>query len=147
MPKRITVAPHLPPLGTGGSLRQAKDPVERSHYQIIWLLAQGKPSEQVASVTGYSRIWIYELVRGITELDLKCWETYVIKTQVVPHCLMMCNKRTREQALQGLAPDGGQWTWAESSRGSERVNWSAHCSATGVGVSQADAHATVGTSA
>jgi hypothetical protein len=25
--------------------RQAKDSVERSHYQIIWLLAQGKRTE------------------------------------------------------------------------------------------------------
>jgi transposase len=42
--------------------------VERSHYQIIWLLAQGKPTEEVATVTGYSRTWIYELVRGYNQV-------------------------------------------------------------------------------
>jgi transposase len=38
--------------------------VYRSHYQIIWLLAQGRKSEDVATLTSYSRLWIYELVRS-----------------------------------------------------------------------------------
>jgi len=59
MPKRIIIAPHLSVEELEHRYRQAKDPVERSHYQIIWLLAQGKLSQEVASVTGYSRIWIY----------------------------------------------------------------------------------------
>jgi hypothetical protein len=54
MPKRITITPHLPVEELERRYRQAKDPIERSHYQIIWLLAQGKPSEEVAAVTGYS---------------------------------------------------------------------------------------------
>lgn len=68
MPKRITIAPRLPIEELEHRYRQAKDPVERSHYQIIWLLAQGRPTEEVASVTGYSRIWIYELVGGFAKM-------------------------------------------------------------------------------
>ena len=52
MPKRITIAPHLPIEELEQRYRQAKDPVERSHYQIIWLLAQGKCSQEVATVMG-----------------------------------------------------------------------------------------------
>jgi hypothetical protein len=40
---------------------QSKDPIQRSHYQILWLLAQGKTTQEVAAVKGYSRSWIYEL--------------------------------------------------------------------------------------
>jgi transposase len=32
--------------------RTTKDPVARSHWQMVWLLAQGLPSERVAVVTG-----------------------------------------------------------------------------------------------
>ncbi len=35
--------------------RQAKDPLERSHYQVIWLLASGRSSREVSEITGYSR--------------------------------------------------------------------------------------------
>ena len=64
MPKRITIEPHLSLDELETCYRRAKDPVERSHYQIIWLLATGRPTEEVAAVTGYSRNWIYELVWG-----------------------------------------------------------------------------------
>ena len=42
MPKRIQIAQHLPIEELEQRYRQAKDGVERSHYQIIWLLAQGR---------------------------------------------------------------------------------------------------------
>jgi len=64
MPKRITIAPHLSQEELESRYRQAKDPIERSHYQIIWLLACGRPTEEVAAITSYSRHWIYELVWG-----------------------------------------------------------------------------------
>jgi len=52
MPKRITIAPHLSQEELESRYRHAKDPVERSHYQIIWLLACGRPTEEVAAITG-----------------------------------------------------------------------------------------------
>jgi plasmid replication initiation protein len=35
--------------------RKAKDPVERSHHQIVWLLSEGRTTEEVCQVTGYSQ--------------------------------------------------------------------------------------------
>jgi hypothetical protein len=64
MPKRITIEPHLSPEELQTRYRQASEAVERSHYQIIWLLASGKSPREVAEVTGYNRQWIYELVWG-----------------------------------------------------------------------------------
>lgn len=67
--------------------RQAKDPIERSHYQIIWLLATGRPTEEVADVTGYSRNWIYELVWGYNRLSSRfALETPGIRIKGVSHC-------------------------------------------------------------
>ncbi|MBE9140337.1 helix-turn-helix domain-containing protein [Nodosilinea sp. LEGE 07088] len=42
----------------------AKSGIERGHYQLIWLLQLGKRTAEVSEVTGYSRAWIYEVVRS-----------------------------------------------------------------------------------
>jgi transposase len=70
MPKRIQITPHLSVKELEQRYRQSTDGIERSHYQIIWLLAQGHRTEEVAQVTGYSRSWIYELVWGYNQLGL-----------------------------------------------------------------------------
>lgn len=68
MPKRIQIAPHLSVDELEQRYRQAQDGVESRHYQIIWLLAQGKRTEEVAEVTGYRRSWMYELVWGYNRI-------------------------------------------------------------------------------
>ena len=55
MPKRLTIQPHLSLGELETRYRQANAPIERSHYQIIWLFYSGRPMEEVADVTGYSR--------------------------------------------------------------------------------------------
>lgn len=63
MPRRLRIIDHLSVEELGDRYRHSSDVVERGHYQIIWLLAQGRPTPEVASVTGYSRDWVYKLVR------------------------------------------------------------------------------------
>src|SRR5215472_17180116 len=43
--------------------RASSEGVERSQWHIIWLLAQGKVSEEVEAVTGYGVQWIRTLAR------------------------------------------------------------------------------------
>ena len=57
MNKPITVKAHLSIEAIETRYRKAKDPVERSHWHIIWLLAQGKTTKEVAEVSGYCPIW------------------------------------------------------------------------------------------
>ena len=52
MPRRITIASHLSLEELERRYRQAKEPVSRSHYQIIWLLASGRRTEDVAALPG-----------------------------------------------------------------------------------------------
>lgn len=88
MPKRITITPHLSVDDLAQRYRQAKSPIERSHYQIIWLLAQGKHSEEVVEVTGYSRNWIYELVRDYnangSHSSLRYWSYRITREEWQP---------------------------------------------------------------
>ena len=55
MPRQVQIQPHLSVEELEQRYRQASDGVERSHYQIIWLLAKGRRSSEVAQITGYSR--------------------------------------------------------------------------------------------
>jgi len=63
MPKYVHVAAHLDLDELEQCYRKASDPVERSHLQIIWLLARGKRVREVAEVTGYCANWIRILTR------------------------------------------------------------------------------------
>jgi transposase len=47
--------------------RKAKDPVERSHLQIVWLLSEGTRTEEVSEVTGYSPGWVRKIARRYNE--------------------------------------------------------------------------------
>jgi transposase len=58
MKKPLTVKTHLSIEEVEARYRQARDPVERSQWQIIWLLAQGKTTKTIREVTGYCLAWI-----------------------------------------------------------------------------------------
>jgi transposase len=63
MPKTIKLEPHLGSKELENRYREARDPVARSHYQIVWLIAQGRTTAEVMEVTRYSRGWIQQLAR------------------------------------------------------------------------------------
>jgi hypothetical protein len=60
MQKRVAVTPHLSLDEIERPYRTAKVPVARSHWQIIWLCAQGssKPTRHIVEYTGYGPSWI-----------------------------------------------------------------------------------------
>ena len=57
----LTVPAHLPLDEVERRYRRARDPVLRSHWQIVWLLARGTATAEVARVTGYSPNWVREV--------------------------------------------------------------------------------------
>jgi transposase len=54
---------HLSTAELGQRHRAARQPIERSHLQIVWLLSQGRSEREVAAATGYGQRWITEIVR------------------------------------------------------------------------------------
>ena len=61
--RRIKLAAHLSEEEIEARYRGASDGVGRSQWHIVWLLAQGMPSREVAAVTGYGLDWIRALAR------------------------------------------------------------------------------------
>ncbi len=45
MPKRLELSPHASTQELERRYRKAKDPVERSHHQIVWLLSGGRTTK------------------------------------------------------------------------------------------------------
>lgn len=70
MPKRLTLNPHLSCDTLEQRYRQEQDPVGRTHYQILWLLAKGQTTKQVAEVTGYSLRWIRVIAKRYNDLGI-----------------------------------------------------------------------------
>jgi transposase len=63
MARKLTIAPHLPIEELQRRYRAAEDPVARSHWQILWLLAQGLSTAEVARVTSYGVGWVQGVAR------------------------------------------------------------------------------------
>jgi len=109
MPKRIQIQPHLSLEELEARYWNSKDVVEHSHYQIIWLLVQGKTTAEVAEVTGYTEHWVRVIVQrynahGPTGLKDRRHDN------PGPDSLLNAQQQAQlEEALQGPAPHGGLW--------------------------------------
>jgi hypothetical protein len=61
MARRIHLQPHLRVAELERRYRTAKEPNERTWWQILWLLAQGRTATELATVTGYRAYWIGQI--------------------------------------------------------------------------------------
>ncbi len=121
MPKRVSIEPKLTLAELEARYRKARDGVERSQWQIVWLLAQGKTTGEVARITGYTVSWIREIARRYNQSrtvgDMRH------NNPGVKALLSTEQQLELWQALQGEAPDGGLWNsrkvaqWIEENTG------------------------------
>src|SRR5258706_16294894 len=63
MARHIHLQPHLSVDELERRYRAAKEPNERTWWQILWLLSQGHTAVAVSAVTGYSAYWIGQLAK------------------------------------------------------------------------------------
>ena len=65
---RLVIEPHLSIAELDSNYRTPTDPIERTRYQIVWLLARGFMTEEVASVTRYHRDRIRKIARVYNQI-------------------------------------------------------------------------------
>jgi transposase len=132
MAKAIKLQAHLDTAELARRYRAARDPVERSHYQLIWLLAQGKTTSEVMAATGYSRGWVQEIARRYNQQGPSGLGDRRHHNPGGPPLLDEAGCEGLRAALAGTAPDGGLWSgpkvaaWIADQLGravSERVGW------------------------
>jgi transposase len=110
MVRPLVLPPHLPVAELERRYRRARDPVARSHWQIVWLLARGDPTAAVAGATGYSVHWVREVARRYREGGPDALGDRRHANPGAAPLLTPAQQEELRAALGGPAPDGGLWT-------------------------------------
>jgi transposase len=130
MPKTIKLQPHLEPEELEDRYREAKDPVLRSHYQILWLIGSGKRTTEVMEATGYSRGWIQHIARRYNAGGARALgDRRHLNPGATDRALLDPEQQEElREALREPPPDGGMWNsrkvgeWIERRIGRELAN-------------------------
>ena len=110
MPRHLTVVPHLTIPELERRYRSARDPVERTHWQVVWLVGGGRTCAEVAAVVGYSVEWVRKLIGRWNAAGPAALSD---RRHRNPGGTPLLNPALRDElrrALAGPAPDGGLWT-------------------------------------
>jgi transposase len=101
---------HLSAQELGRRYRAARDPVERGHLQVVWLLRQGRGGREVARVMGYCERWVAEIVRRYSEGGPEGLADRRRGNAGAKPLLDAAQRQALAEALQGAPPQGGLWS-------------------------------------
>jgi transposase len=110
MPRCLTVRPHLPVADLEQRYRACRDPVERSHWQMVWLVSRSHSGATVARLTGYSETWVRTLIH---RYNAEGPAGLVDRRHANPGQPPLVPAAVREELRAALADppvDGGLWT-------------------------------------
>lgn len=108
--RRLHIPPHLPVDELEQRYRRATDAVARRQWQMVWLLAGGRPTAEVARVTGYSVNWVREVAQRYRDDGPAGIGDRRHGNPGAPPLLEAAQQERLRAALAGPAPDGGIWT-------------------------------------
>lgn len=111
MARHIHLQPHLSVDELERRYRAAKEPHERSWWQILWLLAQGRTATELAGVTGYSAYWIGQLAKRYNDQGPAGMHNrqHTTSRRTAPLLSTELQEELR-QALSGPAPEEDRWS-------------------------------------
>ena len=111
MPRSIEVAEHNSIEDLRTEELRATEAVYRAQVGVIRHLVEGKVSAEVAEITGFSRPWIWELVKRYNREGLAgLGDRRKVSRKGRPPLLNEEQQQKLLRALEGPAPDGGQWS-------------------------------------
>ena len=111
MPKTIKLEPHLGSEELEKRYRKARDPVLRSHYQIVWMISRGQTTRRVMEATGYSRGWIQQLARRYNAYGPEALGDRRHRNPGARDRALLSAEQQHElrEVLTKPPPDGGMW--------------------------------------
>lgn len=114
MAQHLRVADHL----SSGELKEryqgAYDPVERTHFQVLYLASLHWRSADIAEATGYTVFWVRKLVRRYNEGGPEALEDQRHFNPGQPRLLNPAQEAALDEHLRTQKPeDGGLWTGAK----------------------------------
>lgn len=110
MAQHLHVADHLSSAELKQHYQSARDPVERTHFQVLYLASERWRSADIAEVSGYSVLWVRKLVRRYNEGGPETLKDQRHHNPGQPR-LLRAEQETELQRLLGTKPkDGGLWS-------------------------------------
>lgn len=111
MGRHIHLQPHLTVDELEQRYRGAKEAHERTWWQILWLLAQGRTATELAGVTGYSAYWIGQVAKRYNEQGPAGMHNrqHTSSRRMAP-LLSPALQEDLQQALAGPAPEDDRWS-------------------------------------
>jgi transposase len=114
MAQHLRVADHLSPEELKARYQAAYDPVERTHFQVLYLARLQWRSADIAEATGYTVFWIRKLVRRYNEAGPEALEDQRHFNPGQPRLLSPEQEAELDAVLRTRKPpDGGFWTGAK----------------------------------
>lgn len=110
MPRRLSLTPHLSVDALEHRYRSCRDPVERSHWHIAWLVAQGHSGAAVARLTGYSETWVRTLIHRYNEHGPAGLDDHRHANPGQPPLVSAAVREELRTVLADPPPDHGLWT-------------------------------------
>jgi transposase len=107
---QLELVEHLSIAEVRRRFRAAREAVERAHWQVVWLVGQGRSGGEVAQLTGFSRGWVGSIVRRYNSGGP---ESLGDRRHGNPGAKPLLSEEDREalrDALENPPPDGGLWT-------------------------------------
>jgi transposase len=109
MARTTHLEPHLSPEELGARYRRTRDPVERSHWHFLWLLARGFTAKVIASMSGYSAYWIGQIAHRYNARGPDGVKDQRRLSRPRRQLLTMPQLLELREALSGSAPQHDHW--------------------------------------
>lgn len=110
MPKLTTIEAHLSLAELEQGYRNCQDLTEKTHWQVVWLLATSKRVAEVAAITTFSSGWVREIARRYNQKGPSAIADRRRDLPGVKPLLDQTLQAELDQLLQQPPAEGGQWT-------------------------------------
>jgi transposase len=111
MTRRISLEAHLTNEQLEERYRSTQDPVERSRWHSLWLLARGLTAKAIANLTGYSAYWIGRIAQRYNQQGPDGVKD--LRRQPRPSSQLLTAAQWDELVAAlagGSAPEGERWS-------------------------------------
>jgi transposase len=90
--------------------RKANEPVERTHWHILWLMKEGHTPDEVAKQVGYTARWVRTIVGRYNRLGSQGINNHRLTLPGAKPLLSPEQQKELHEALQERPNDDGLWS-------------------------------------
>src|SRR5438874_7148459 len=110
MAKRVEVKTELTSEELHDRYRNASEPVERTHWHMLWLMKEGHTPKEVAERVGYSARWVRTIVWRYNRAGEQGIRNHRLTLPGAQPLLSPELQQELEEVLQGKPSDEGLWS-------------------------------------